>query len=371
MTQISDNSQQSASVVAQVSGVSGRLLLNRPKALNSLDLEMVHEITSAMNEWRDDDVVKQIVLYSDHPKAFCAGGDVRTIRQQILDEQFDECEKFFIDEYVMNAGIAEFGESKPYVAIIDGIAMGGGLGVSLHGTHRIITERASAAMPETAIGFVPDVGITHFSQHVKTQDGDSSKAIARFTGLTGYRLNAADLLYAGWGTHFVAHGDLEDFQELLDAEGIDAALAKFAKSDAEAAEILGESKIKAMRPCIEAIFGFNTWAEMESALANAASGAGDAAKECSPEHVEEFQKLLSSGAVLSNVAAVELYAANAGDITVREALDNELKLGEYMRRHPNFVEGVRAVLVDKDRNAAFVPESTADVDVEALRATLK
>lgn len=355
-------------VLRSLTGRSGHLRLNRPKALNSLDHEMVVEITNALNAWLADESVDHVLITSDHPKAFCAGGDVRSVRDSVLSGDSSDGERFFEDEYVMNALIAKFAEAKPYVAVIDGIAMGGGLGVSLHGSHRIVTERASASMPEMAIGFVPDVGITHFSQHVSTALGGPSVAIARFAGLTGYRLTASDMLWAGWATDFVPSESLPDFLEVADREGLESVLERYSldADSAQARELIGRSQLAEWNDCITACFGADTWEEIARALDEAASSGT-----CADEVIEKFRGLIAAASPESLVAAVELYAANAGaDVDLRKALDNELSLGKYLRHRPNFAEGVRAVLIDKDRNAKFVPERTEDVDVEAIRATL-
>ena len=344
------------SVLKNVTGRTGRLTLNRPKALNSLDLSMVRNINEALDEWRNDDAVEQVVVVSEHPKAFCAGGDVRQIREAHMAGDHSAGDSFFLEEYEMNAAIAEF--PKPYVAVIDGIAMGGGLGVSLHGSHRVVTERASAAMPEMAIGFVPDVGISHFSQHVNTAEGSPNPAIARFLGLTGYRLNAADLLWSGWATHFVPHEQIEDFLRAVDADGIDAALDEFAEDPAEA----GESKLKAFEPCARQVFGHDSWREIETAMESG---------KCSGEERRTITELLRSAAPISLVAGAELYAANAADIDLRTALKNEYEIGRLLRTNPNFAEGVRAVLIDKDRHPQWTPPSPTEVDATPFRNAVK
>ncbi|MFD5869186.1 enoyl-CoA hydratase/isomerase family protein [Corynebacterium sp. NPDC060344] len=345
------------SVIKDVSGRTGRLTLNRPKALNSLDLGMVRHVREALDAWRDDDAVEQVVVVSEHPKAFCAGGDVRQVRDAQIAGNSAEGDEFFSEEYEMNAEIAEF--PKPYVAVIDGIAMGGGLGVSLHGSHRVVTERASAAMPEMAIGFVPDVGISWFSQHVEAASGRPEPAVARFLGLTGYRLNAADLLWAGWATHFVPQDSLENFLRAVDADGIEAALGEFAEDPAAA----GESNLAAFAPCARQIFGFDTWREIENAL--------DGGK-CSGEERRVINDLLRSASPTSLVAGAELYAANAAEgVDLRTGLRNEYAVGRILRLAPNFAEGVRAVLVDKDRNAQWQPQTTGEVDPTPYREALE
>ncbi|WP_448852124.1 3-hydroxyisobutyryl-CoA hydrolase [Corynebacterium sp. 335C] len=333
-------------VIATTEGVSGRLLLNRPKAFNSLDAGMVDAIRDALDRWRGDDAVRQVIVVSEHPKAFCAGGDVRTVREQVRDGDLESGDEFFRREYLMNAEIAEY--PKPYVAVIDGIAMGGGLGVSMHGSHRIVTEKASAAMPEMAIGFVPDVGITWFSQHVEGASGRPDPGLARFIGLSGYRLTAADMLWAGWATHFVASDDVPALLEAADADGIDAALERFAKDPATA----GEPALADIAERASEAFGRDTWAEISSGLEEG-----------------EFGDLLASASPTSLVAAAELYAANAR-ADLRTALDNEAAVGALMRRHRDFDEGVRAVLVDKDRNATWETADAADVDPAPFREAL-
>ena len=345
------------SVIKDVSGRTGRLTLNRPKALNSLDLPMVRHVREALAEWRDDDAVEQVVVVSEHPKAFCAGGDVRQVRDAQMAGDSEAGDAFFSEEYEMNAEIAEF--PKPYVAVIDGIAMGGGLGVSLHGSHRVVTERASAAMPEMAIGFVPDVGISWFSQHVDTAAGHPEPAIARFLGLTGYRLDAADLLWSGWATHFVPQDSLENFLRAVDADGIDAALGEFAADPAEA----GESKLASVAPCARQVFGHDTWREIENALDGGA---------CSSEERRVINDLLRSASPTSLVAGTELYAANAAEgVDLRAGLRNEYAIGRILRHDPNFAEGVRAVLVDKDRNPRWQPAETGDVDATPYREAVQ
>lgn len=334
-------------VIVTTEGVSGRLLLNRPKALNSLDTEMVDLIAEALERWRDDDAVRQVIITSGHPTAFCAGGDVRTVREQILEGDHASGDEFFRREYDMNHAMAEY--PKPYVAVIDGIAMGGGLGASMHGSHRIVTERASAAMPEMAIGFVPDVGITWFSQHVEGHGGRPDPGLARFIGLTGYRLTAADMLWAGWATHFVPSDDVPALLEAADVEGIDAALERFAADPADA----GEPGLAAIAERASAVFGADSWMDIAAGLDEG-----------------EFADLLAPASPTSLVAAAELYTANVG-VDLRAALDNEAAVGALMRRRRDFDEGVRAVLKDKTRDAAWEIPDAADVDPEPFREALR
>ena len=152
--------QDEQTVIARRDGRVGRIVLNRPQALNALDLAMIRACTQALTAWRDDPHVHAVVIEGAGDRAFCAGGDIRALRQYELDGEHHEAETFFREEYELNLMIATY--PKPYVALIDGICMGGGIGVSVHAPYRVATEHAAFAMPETAIGFFPDIGATFF-----------------------------------------------------------------------------------------------------------------------------------------------------------------------------------------------------------------
>ena len=170
--------QTDDTVIARRDGRVGRILLNRPKALNALDLPMIRACTRALTAWRDDPHVHAVVIEGAGDRAFCAGGDIRALRQYQLDGEHHRAEAFFSEEYALNLMIATY--PKPYVALIDGICMGGGIGVSVHAPYRVATEHAAFAMPETAIGFFPDIGATFFLPRLPGQLGI-------YLGLTGAR----------------------------------------------------------------------------------------------------------------------------------------------------------------------------------------
>ncbi len=175
-------------VIARRDGRAGRILLNRPQALNAIDLSMIRACTRALQEWRDDPHVHLVVIEGAGDRAFCAGGDVRALRQFELDGEHDKAEAFFSEEYELNLMIATY--PKPYVALINGICMGGGIGVSVHAPYRVATENAAFAMPETAIGFFPDIGATFFLPRLPGYVGT-------YLGLTGTRMQGADAVHAG------------------------------------------------------------------------------------------------------------------------------------------------------------------------------
>ncbi len=211
------------SVVATREGRIGRLLLNRPKALNALDLGMIRALATALAGWRDDPAVEAVVIDSASDRAFCAGGDIRAIRGHALAGEFEAVETFFAEEYALNGAIAAF--PKPYIALIDGICMGGGIGVSVHGRVRVASEHAVFAMPETAIGMFPDIGATFVLPRLPD-------ALGMFLGLTGTRMMGADAVHAGLATHFVPRAQLPALRAALTERGAAAVAGQAAVGEA-------------------------------------------------------------------------------------------------------------------------------------------
>ncbi|QGU06795.1 putative enoyl-CoA hydratase echA8 [Corynebacterium occultum] len=339
-------------VRSYIRGNTGVLELNRPRAINSLNPEMIAEISRALKFWETDEAVTQVLLYSNSERGFCAGGDVRFARSEILAGNEGVVDEFFRAEYELNHFIANY--PKPYVSLIDGVVMGGGWGISLHGSHRIITERAFAAMPEMAIGYFTDVGVAYASQRMVGEKGKASPALAAFIGLSGARLNPADLIWSGVATHVIFSKNLQNFMDAMIDRGIAAALTENATTPPR------DSEWSSHEDAIEECFAQDSWAEIETAL------------QAHPdtEFRSKVRELMAVSSPTSVVATAEFFRACRSAATLREALGLEIILGEMLRREPDFVEGVRAVLVDKDRSPSFSPASTAEVDVEKYRSLL-
>lgn len=337
-----------APIVCSIRNHTGVIELNRPQALNSLSPEMIDLIAATLDKWRDDDQVEQVFLTSTNPKAYCAGGDVRFAREGIVDGKCQEVDDFFTAEYTLNGDIAEY--PKPVIALVDGIAMGGGLGVSAHGSHCVVTNNTFASMPEMNIGFVTDVGMAYTSQNVVGTRGKASPELAKFWGITGYRMYAADLVWSGLVTDYVKDGDA--FANDVIEQGIDAALEKHSTQPDD------EAPLAELIDGIEASFRHDSWQEITTAT------------EKYPELKELVAKLTAQACPTSIVAALELYRAEAKCSSIRDALELEKKLGAYMYRRDDFAEGVRAVLVDKTHDAEFNPANVAEVDVDAIRQLL-
>ena len=326
-------------VIARRDGRAGRILLNRPQALNAIDLSMIRACTRALQEWRDDPHVHLVVIEGAGDRAFCAGGDVRALRQFELDGEHDKAEAFFSEEYELNLMIATY--PKPYVALINGICMGGGIGVSVHAPYRVATENAAFAMPETAIGFFPDIGATFFLPRLPGYVGT-------YLGLTGTRMQGADAVHTGFGTHFVRRDDLPALSAALAADGA-GALGAHCWS-------LPAFSLAAERDAIDHCFGADSMPEIVQRL----EAIGD----------EWATKTLGMLWVVSPSALCwTLEALRRGaNMTLPQCLAAELALTRTTMRHPDFAEGVRAMVVDKDRKPKWQPKSIEEVDPAAIKS---
>jgi len=324
-------SSTESTLAATREGAVGLLLMNRPRALNALTPEMIEGFARAIAAWREDSSLRLVLLEGAGGRAFCAGGDVRQVRQQVLDGAHEAVEAFFAAEYAVNGAIAAF--PRPWVSLIDGVCMGGGLGVSVHGSHRVVTEHAMMAMPETAIALFPDVGTSHVLSHLP---GDKGGALGRWLALTGARLTGAEAVEAGLATHFVPRERLPALREALLSSADPAAVERHA-------EPVPPGRVAALRPVVERCFAASGIGAITAALE--AEGTDWAREQLavlrhvSPTSVAVTLELLRRGAALDLPACLEM----------------ELALTRRVTRHPDFAEGVRAVLVDKDNAPRWQP----------------
>jgi enoyl-CoA hydratase/carnithine racemase len=329
-------------VIARRDGRAGRILLNRPKALNALDLPMIRAIAAALAAWRDDPHVHLVLIEGAGDRAFCAGGDIRALRQHQIEGDRAPADAFFSEEYALNQAIADF--PKPYVALIDGICMGGGIGVSVHAPYRVASEHAVFAMPETAIGFFPDIGASFFLPRLPGRLGT-------YLGLTGARVVGPDAVHAGFATHFVPRAGLPALAAALAADGIGALGAH--------AAALPEGKLGAQRPAIDRCFAAAT---IPALLERVAAEESDWARE--------------TLASLRNVSPSALFwtlrlLQEGEGRNLRACLAAEFALTRTTMAHPDFVEGVRAMVVDKDRQPRWLPAQVEDVQAETIAALFR
>lgn len=337
-------------VLAGVEAGIGWILLNRPKALNALTLEQIHALDTLLREWARDDTVGAVVVEGAGEKGFCAGGDIRRLYEASLAGDDAYLTTFFRDEYRLDRLTRVY--PKPYISLLDGIVMGGGVGISLHGRYRVATDRTVFAMPETGIGFFPDVGGTHALPRCPGEAG-------LYLGLTGERLRAADCLWAGVATHYVP-------TDRLDA--LKAALAQSGGAPEAVAEVLdgfaaqpGPAPLAAHQEAIDRVFAADSLMEIVAALA--ADGGEWAEKTLA--HLRRRSPL---------ALAVTFRQLRAGrDLGFDDALKLEYRLSQRMVRGDDFKEGVRATIVDKDNAPRWQPaslEAVTEATVEAVFAPL-
>lgn len=334
----------SADILIWQDGPLGRLRLNRPRALNALTHDMIKEITAALLAWETDDTITAIVLDAEGDRAFCAGGDIRSLCE-LGRTDIATARQFLFDEYQLNAMIAHY--AKPYIALMDGLTIGGGIGVTSHGSHRIVTERTSIAMPESTIGFLPDIGGTYLLSRAPGHIGE-------YLGVTGTQVNGADAIYAGFADTFVAHDNLPELVEALrDGVSPDAAVNRLAGT-AEA------SNLAALQVKIDDAFGRTNVVECEKRLQDM-SALGD-------EWAGKTLHIMSRNAPLSMVASF-VAINNARNLDTLEAcIAAEYRFVYRTLEGHDLYEGVRAILVDKDRNPKWEFVSLEDVPQSRIAA---
>jgi len=320
-----------------VQGRLGVLTLARPQALNALTEAMVHALTIQLCDWRMDPAIGAVLIKAVPGRAFCAGGDIRHVADAVKAGHIEEITPFFAAEYRMNWRIKHY--PKPYIALIDGIVMGGGVGVSVHGSHRLVTDNALFAMPETGIGMFPDVGGTYFLPRLPGHLGF-------LLGLTGRRLRGAECVAAGVATDWVA-------ADRLDA--LVAALAAVTDDDYEGV-------IDAFRqPLGEA--GSLEW---PAADAFGESDAAAIAARLQSEDPELAAELASKSPLAVCVALEQL--RRGGELDFADCMRLEFGLVHRLLQRPDFVEGVRALIVDKDKAPRWSHAAVADVSPQEVVA---
>ena len=321
-------------------GAAGIVTLNRPQALNAVTHGMVRALRAQLDAWADDAAVTRVVIQAAGERAFSAGGDIRYLYDLGQAGRHDEALQFWRDEYPLNATIKNY--RKPYVALINGIVMGGGVGVSVHGSHRVAGDRFQFAMPEVGIGFFPDVGATWFLPRMPGELGT-------YCALTGERFGSADGCAAGLATHRIASAR---FGALLDAltgtESVDAVLAAFA-------EPAGEGPILARRAAIDRLFAGNQVEGIIAALEReAASGGTDAEWAGKTAATIRTKSPLSLKLALAQVR-------RGGTWDFETCMRTEFRLVSRVIQDHDFYEGVRAVIVDKDNKPRWRPSTLAAV----------
>ena len=331
-------------ILFETRGAIGLVTLNRPKALNALNLAMIEAFTNRLNAWARDRTVHAVVVHGAGDRAFCAGGDIRDLYDR---RGTDFGRIYYAAEYTLDTTVRHF--PKPYIALMDGVTMGGGAGISVHGSHRIVTERTLFAMPECGIGLFPDIGASWFLN-------DCPGSIGVFLALTGARLRAADTIYAGIGDNYVPSEALEHLIEALagapapSREDIDRIVSAHACA-------CDEPPLAQERAAIDRCFSKSSVQAIVDSLAQEASHWARA-------QLETMSRLSPTSL---HVAFRQL--ARGQDLkTFAEVMDMEFRLAAHFYAGHDFFEGVRALIIDKDQSPRWQPASLDEIsraDVEA------
>ena len=323
-------------------GRAGRITLNRPRALNAVTYDMCLAIERALDGWRDDPEVALVVIDAAGEKAFSAGGDIAEMYRTASRGDYDYGRRFWADEYRMNAKIANY--PKPYIAFMQGFTMGGGVGVSCHGSHRIVGESSRIAMPECGIGLVPDVGGSLLLARAPGRLGE-------YLGTTGSRMGPGDAIYAGFADHYIPEARWPALIAALEETG-EPALIGAATREAP------ESPLKAQQAKADHFFAGETIADIAHALEHAG---GDFA--------EATLKTLRRQCPLSLACAIQIIHRVRGLGSIEAALEQEYRFTYRSAEMGDFVEGIRAAIIDKDRNPRWQHAAIEDVtepDVSAM-----
>ena len=307
----------------RITGCAGRITLTRPKALNAMTYDMADAIEAALDAWATDDAVKLVIIDAEGDKAFCAGGDIQKLYDTGRAGDFAYGQNFWRDEYRLNAKIAEY--PKPYVAFMQGFTMGGGVGISCHGSHRIVCETSQIAMPEVGIGLVPDVGGSLILAKAPGRLGE-------YLGTTAARMDADESIYCGFADTYIPYVKWLELIELLEHTGDLAAIEQFADTPPPGSLRVDQAQI-------DALFGGETLMDIRNALLSDES-----------EFAADTLKKLARNSPLSMACAIEMiHRLRSPSADIRRALELEYRFTFRAMEHGDFLEGIRAAVIDKDR----------------------
>ncbi len=330
---------ESDEVLARVDDGVGFLTLNRPKAINSLNQNMVEVMSHILARWEDDDAVRAVVLTGAGDRGLCAGGDVVAIYHSARADGV-AARRFWYDEYLLNARIGRF--AKPYVSLMDGIVMGGGVGVGAHANTRVVTDRTKMAMPEVGIGFIPDVGGTYLLSR-------APGSLGLHAALTGAPFSGADAIALGFADHYLPHTELDAFSAAVAAGSVESAVSAHAVQPPP-------SSLAEQRDWIDKCFAGDTVEDIVAALRGHGGPAEDAA------NVIATRSPIALSVTLESVRR----AAKLG--TLEDVLAQEYRVSSASLRSHDLVEGIRAQLVDKDRNPKWSPAALTEVSAADIEA---
>ena len=310
-------------------GSTGIIVLNRPKALNALNLSMAEQFSDKLKEWEASDKIERVLLRGEG-NHFCAGGDVKSVH---LSGEYSELKRdFFSKEYALNLQIKNF--SKPYLSIWKGVVMGGGVGLSIYGDYRVTTESTKFAMPETSIGFFPDVGGSFFLSKLENN-------IGKYLGLTSEVINCKDLLNFGLATHYCPENKLNEYINNYINNG------EITNYETTTTSLFSDEKLN----FINKNFNGNIY-DIFNNLHN------------SSDHYQILNKLNTKCPM--SMAVTALLIENSKNKTLKDCLESEYNLSQKMTNRHDFGEGIKAVLIEKHHNPKWRPESIEEIEHDEL-----
>jgi enoyl-CoA hydratase/carnithine racemase len=340
-----------ADILFERRGAAGLVTLNRPQALNAVTGAMVRALDQQLADWEADPAVARVILTAAGGRAFSAGGDLRALYDLGSAGRYEEALRFFREEYALNTRIKRF--RKPYVALIDGIVMGGGVGISVHGSHRVAGDKFVFAMPEVSIGFFPDIGGTWFLPRLPGEFGT-------YCALTGERLAAADAVAAGIATHRIGSGRFPELLEALcGAVPVDAILAAFAQP-------AGEGPVMAQRAAIDRLFARDRVEDILAALDPPTAHGTDATFASAAAALMRTKSPTSL-----KIALAQMRRGRALDFAA--CMRTEFRIVSRVVHGHDVYEGIRAVIIDKDQKPRWQPptlEAVSAAEVERHFAPL-
>jgi enoyl-CoA hydratase/carnithine racemase len=325
-------------------GALGHIILNRASVLNSLNHGMVKAMHSQLNRWRRASNIKAVVIRAKEGRAFCAGGDLR-LTYEYIKEKNANINHFFREEYQLNRAI--FHLEKPYIAFLDGITMGGGVGISMHGSHRVVTDKLLFAMPETGIGFFPDVGGTYFLPRMRS-------AMGIYMGLTGARVKSDEAMYLGIATHKVASHAISAILDELTNSSLDNGKQSVSDILSSYAEPQKPISLTEHESYIEQIFSKLTMEEIMSRLEKIAT----------PFCLETLSNLKTKSPTSLKVTLSALQKGSKLDFD--QCMQQEFRLACRFLQGHDFPEGIRALIIDKDQKPAWDPATLSEVTEKSI-----
>jgi len=321
----------------RVHGFAGRITLSRPQALNAMSYDMCMAIDTILHLWKQEEQVKLVIIDAEGDKAFCAGGDIAELYDTGTKGDFAYGRTFWRDEYRMNAMLADY--PKPVVSFMQGFTMGGGVGIGCHGSHRVVDDSSRIAMPECGIGLVPDVGGSYLLARAPGNLG-------AYLGTTAARMDPGDAIHAGFADHYIPRAKWDDLIQMLEASGDAAYVASHAETPPQGS----------MHPHLATIDRLFAAPALSAVVADLQADDSDFAR--------DTLKALGRNSPLSMACAIEtIHRLRTGPLTIRAALELEYRFTFRAMEDGDFLEGIRAAIIDKDRNPNWqfanqpVPES--------------